>query len=205
MSKRNAEGAHQANELAQQSRESADCGAQDMTTMDAAMQDLKTAGGEIAKIIKTIDEIAFQTNILALNAAVEAARAGAAGAGFAVVAEEVRALAQRSAVAAKETETMISSVIEKTGQGVMLSSRVSSRLREIAGKVHQLESLVAEVATASHEQSQGVGQINDAIGAMEQVVQRNAAVAEESAAAAEKLNAQAGRMDQSLVRLQQMA
>ncbi|HET7535351.1 MAG TPA: Cache 3/Cache 2 fusion domain-containing protein [Candidatus Didemnitutus sp.] len=191
MTRRNADGATQANELARAARQAADRGAGDMKAMSTAMSDIKSSSDDIAKIIKTIDEIAFQTNLLALNAAVEAARAGEAGAGFAVVAEEVRALAQRSAVAAKETAAKIEHSIVKTSQGVQISVQVTERLAEIVEKVRQVDGLISEVATASREQSQGVGQINAAVGQMDKVVQRNAAGAEESAAAAEELNAQA--------------
>ena len=128
MTNRNAENATKANELARQARQAADTGASDMQAMSAAMNDIKTSSDDIAKIIKTIDEIAFQTNILALNAAVEAARAGEAGMGFAVVAEEVRNLAQRSAQAARETADKIEGAITKTGQGVQITEKVAKSL-----------------------------------------------------------------------------
>jgi len=187
---RNAESAGKANELARQARKAADSGAGDMQAMTTAMQDIKTSSDDIAKIIKTIDEIAFQTNILALNAAVEAARAGEAGMGFAVVAEEVRALAQRAAQAARETAGKIEGAITKTTQGVQISAKVSLGLAEIVEKVRQVDELVAEVSTASHEQSQGVKQISTAVNQMDQIVQSNAAGAEESASASEELTAQ---------------
>ena len=187
---RNAESASKATELARQARKAADTGADDMHGMTTAMQDIKTSSDDIAKIIKTIDEIAFQTNILALNASVEAARAGEAGAGFAVVAEEVRALAQRAAQAARETAGKIEGAITKTAQGVEISSKVSVSLAEIVEKVRQVDELVAEVSTASHEQNQGVKQISTAVNQMDQVVQSNAAGAEESASASEELTAQ---------------
>ncbi|WP_415910757.1 methyl-accepting chemotaxis protein [Oleiharenicola sp. Vm1] len=155
MTKRNADGATQANHLARSARSAADAGATDLRAMSTAMADIKRASDDIAKIIQTIDEIAFQTNILALNAAVEAARAGEAGAGFSVVAEEVRALAQRSAVAARETAAKIEGAITKTSQGVQISELVSNRLVEIVEKVRSVDELVAEVATASREQNQG--------------------------------------------------
>lgn len=191
MTQRNAEGAEQANQLARAARESADSGVTELQAMVQAMAEIKTSSDEIAKITKTIDEIAFQTNILALNAAVEAARAGEAGAGFAVVAEEVRALAQRSAVAARETSSKIEGAILKTNQGVQLSDQVNKRLAEIVEKIRTVDQLIAEVATASREQNQGVQQISKANSDMDRVVQANAAAAEESAAAAEELNAQA--------------
>ena len=128
MTKRNAENAQKANDLAKQARTAADKGAGDMQAMTAAMEAIKVSSDDIAKIIKTIDEIAFQTNILALNAAVEAARAGEAGMGFAVVADEVRNLAQRSAQAAKETAAKIEGAIAKTAQGVEISGKVAKTL-----------------------------------------------------------------------------
>jgi methyl-accepting chemotaxis protein len=165
------------------------------------MEAIKVSSDDIAKIIKTIDEIAFQTNILALNAAVEAARAGEAGMGFAVVADEVRNLAQRSAQAAKETAGKIEGAITKTGQGVEISSKVAQTLNEIVTKARQVDELVAEVASASREQTEGITQINTAVGQMDKVTQSNAANAEESAAAAEELNAQAEVMKQSVAEL----
>jgi len=191
MAKRNSEGAARANELARGARKAADLGAADMGQMRESMGAIKASSDDIAKIIKTIDEIAFQTNILALNAAVEAARAGEAGAGFAVVAEEVRALAQRSAMASKETSEKIEAAISKTDQGVQISGRVAENLGEIVETVRKVDDLIAEVATASGEQNQGVDQINTAVSQMEKITQNNAAGAEESAAAAEQLKAQA--------------
>jgi methyl-accepting chemotaxis protein len=190
MTNRNAENATKANELARHARQAADTGASDMQAMSAAMNDIKMSSDDIAKIIKTIDEIAFQTNILALNAAVEAARAGEAGMGFAVVAEEVRNLAQRSAQAARETADKIEGAITKTGQGVQITEKVAKSLNEIVDKARQVDQLVAEVCTASREQSQGVHQITAAVAQMDKVVQSNAASAEESASAAADLNAQ---------------
>ncbi len=204
MTKRNAENAGLANELARTTREVADTGTSDMKAMDAAITEIKTSGDDIAKIIKTIDEIAFQTNILALNAAVEAARAGEAGAGFAVVADEVRALAHRSAIASKETAAKIESAIAKTAQGVRISGQVTQSLSTIVGKVREVDGLIADVATASREQNQGVQEINSAIGQMDKVVQANAASAEESAAAAEELNGQAHSLKEIIVSLRQL-
>ncbi|MBI5772026.1 MAG: chemotaxis protein [Verrucomicrobia bacterium] len=190
MTKRNADNAHQANSLAREARNAAESGVHDMEAMNTAMQDIKASSDGIAKIIKTIDEIAFQTNILALNAAVEAARAGEAGMGFAVVADEVRNLAQRSAVAAKETADKIQNAIDKTAHGVDLSARVGHTLQEIVVKARRVDELVAEVANASKEQTSGIDQLNSAVGQIDQVTQSNAASAEESASAAEELNAQ---------------
>jgi methyl-accepting chemotaxis protein len=201
MTRRNAENADKANELAKETRAAADKGASDMQVMTSAMDAIKDSSDETAKIIKTIDEIAFQTNILALNAAVEAARAGEAGMGFAVVADEVRNLAQRSAQAAKETSAKIQNSLDRTAQGVEISSKVAAALNEITSKVRQVDELIAEVAGASREQTQGITQINTAVGQMDKVTQSNAANAEESAAAAEELNAQAGVMKHSVADL----
>jgi len=201
MTKRNAENAQKANDLAKQARSAADKGVADMQAMSTAMEAIKGSSDDIAKIIKTIDEIAFQTNILALNAAVEAARAGEAGLGFAVVADEVRNLAQRSAQAAKETAAKIEGAINKTAQGVNICGKVAQTLNDIVAKARQVDELAAEVAGASREQTQGITQINAAVGQMDKVTQSNAANAEESAAAAEELNAQAETMKQSVMEL----
>jgi methyl-accepting chemotaxis protein len=202
MAKRNADNAAQANALTREARQAADIGVSDMQAMNLAMKDIKTSSDDVAKILKTIDEIAFQTNILALNAAVEAARAGEAGAGFAVVADEVRTLAQRSALAAKETAAKIEDAIGKTSQGVQLSSKVAASLGGIVDKVRQVDALIGEVATASREQNEGVQQINTAVRQMDLVVQGNAAAAEESAAAAEELNSQAVVLKEAVQELQ---
>jgi methyl-accepting chemotaxis protein len=191
MTQRNAGNAQHAKDLAAQARAAADVGATDMREMAAAMADIKVASDNIAKILKTIDEIAFQTNLLALNAAVEAARAGEAGAGFAVVADEVRNLAQRSAQAAKETADKIADSVSKSERGVAISGKVASGLQEIVTKARQVDELVAEIAAASKEQSQGIVQVNAAVSQMDKVTQSNAANAEETSNAAEELNAQA--------------
>jgi methyl-accepting chemotaxis protein len=201
MIKRNADNAEKANHLARSARGAADRGASDMQSMTSAMEAIQSSSTDISKIIKTIDEIAFQTNILALNAAVEAARAGEAGMGFAVVADEVRNLAQRSAQAAKETATKIEGAIEKTSQGVQICSTVSQGLQEIVSQIRQVDELVAEVTAASREQSQGISQVNIAVGQMDKVTQANAATAEESASASEELNAQAENLKDSVGRL----
>jgi len=204
MTRRNSENAQKANELARAARGAADKGSGDMTAMNHAMATIKASSDDIAKIIKTIDEIAFQTNILALNAAVEAARAGEAGMGFAVVADEVRNLAQRSAQAAKETAAKIEGAINNTAQGVQISAKVTDALNDIVVKARQVDELAAEVASASREQTQGIAQINAAVGQMDKVTQSNAANAEESAAAAQELNAQAAVMKQVVEELKQL-
>jgi methyl-accepting chemotaxis protein len=198
MTKSNAANSRNANELVRQTRVAAEKGVEHMQAMTAAMDAIKSSSDDIAKIIKTIDEIAFQTNILALNAAVEAARAGEAGLGFAVVAEEVRNLAQRSAQAAKETAAQIQGAIGKTAQGVELSGKVAQALQDIVSKARQVDELAAEVANASHEQTQGITQINTAVSQMDKVTQSNAASAEESAAAAQELNLQAAAMKEAV-------
>lgn len=194
MTKRNTENALKAKELSERARETGETGVEDMKTMMAAMDTLKISSAEIVKIVKTIDEIAFQTNILALNAAVEAARAGEAGLGFAVVAEEVRTLAQRSAQSAKETANKIASSISSTEQGVQMSLKVAGGVGAIVDMVRQMDDLIKEVATACSQQSQGVEQVNVAVGQMDKVTQSNAASAQESAQGAEELNAQAAHL-----------
>lgn len=191
MTKRNAETAAQVKTLGSQARQAGDIGVRDMAEMTTAMEAIKASSDDIGKIIRTIDEIAFQTNILALNAAVEAARAGEAGMGFAVVADEVRSLAQRCAQAAKETAARIEDAVQKSARGTEISGRVAKSLEEIVGKARQVDELSAEVASASQEQSQGIAQVNTAVTLMDKVTQANAASAEESASAAEELNAQA--------------
>jgi methyl-accepting chemotaxis protein len=168
------------------------------------MAAIDSSSAEVAKIVKNIDEIAFQTNILALNAAVEAARAGEAGAGFAVVADEVRSLAQRSAAAAKETADKIEAAIASSRKGSLSCAKVGESLTQIANKVSSTDSLVGEIATAAREQAQGIEQINTAITQMDQVTQSNSASAEESASAAEELDAQAASLKDMVGRLRQL-
>jgi methyl-accepting chemotaxis protein len=194
MTKNNAKNCENATVLVAAARTAADSGAQQMEAMVAAMNGIKAASANIAKIIKTIDEISFQTNILALNAAVEAARAGEAGAGFAVVADEVRSLAQRAAQAAKETAAIIDDSLQKSSQGVAISTLAAENISQIAGKTQELNEVVTEIATASREQTQGIGQINTSVAHVDRITQTNAATAEESAAAAEELNTQAAVM-----------
>ena len=205
MTQRNSENAQNAKLLANQTRQTADAGAADMEQMKAAMGAIKGSGVEISKIIKTIDEIAFQTNILALNAAVEAARAGEAGLGFAVVADEVRNLAQRCAGAARETAEKISASTEKSEQGVRISEKMAVNLSAIVEKTRQLDERIAEIAQSSHEQSEGISQLNSAVASMDKITQDNAALAQQSAAASEELKAQAEQVRVAVADLLRMA
>lgn len=204
MVKRNAEAADKAKMIANQTRTAADTGSSDMTEMKTAMNEIKVSSSEVAKIVREIDEIAFQTNILALNAAVEAARAGEAGAGFAVVADEVRNLAQRSALSARETAEKIEAAIAKSERGVQISNKVASNFESIVTKTREVDQYVAEIATASQEQAQGVSQVNVAVSQMDKVTQSNAATAEESAAAAAELRAQAASVKEVVLSLERL-
>ena len=197
----NNENTKQAAMLSRQAMDSAEGGNREMAEMMVSMGELKKSSDDIAKIIKVIDEIAFQTNILALNAAVEAARAGEAGMGFAVVAEEVRNLAQRSAQAAKDTAAIIERNIELSQAGVAVAGRVKASLEDISAGARKVSELVDEITAASQEQAQGIEQINKAIQQMDQVTQGTAAGAEESASASEELNAQAESMKEAVQNL----
>jgi len=202
MTKRNAESAAKAKVLSNQTRAAAESGAASMADMKQAMDAIRQSSASIAKIMKTIDEIAFQTNILALNAAVEAARAGEAGAGFAVVADEVRSLAQRSAQSAKETAQRIEDSVMRSEHGVAISDKVAQSFGEIVGKARSVDELVAEIASGSGEQSQGIAQVAVAISKMDRVTQGNATSAQESASAADELSAQAEAMRNSVRNLE---
>jgi methyl-accepting chemotaxis protein len=184
----------QAYELSEKAKESANQGNIAMEQMMASMENIKKSSDDIVKIIKVIDDIAFQTNILALNAAIEAARAGEAGMGFAVVAEEVRNLAGRSAKAAQDTTTMIESNILLATGGVADAQKVHEILSEIVAHANKVNGLMNDISVASQEQAQGVEQVTKAISQMESVTQQNAANAEESASASEELSAQADSM-----------
>jgi methyl-accepting chemotaxis protein len=196
MTTQNAENANHANAVMAETGRVVNEANRSMQELTGAMKEITTSSEDMAKIIKTIDEIAFQTNLLSLNAAVEAARAGEAGAGFAVVADEVRNLAMRSAESAKNTANMIDESIKRIKNGSVIVSKTNEAFEQVLSGSKKVGELVGEIAAASKEQAQGISQISNAIAEMDKVVQQNAANAEESAAASEELNAQAMQMKQ---------
>jgi methyl-accepting chemotaxis protein len=199
-----ADGAQQAKSLADETSAAAVRGAEDMTRMDEAMGEIRTATQSVSRIVKTIDEVAFQTNILALNAAVEAARAGEAGAGFAVVADEVRSLALRSAQAAKETATLVGDALERTIRGSQICTEVVGRLKEIEARGKPLNQAVGAIASAAGEQQSNVERVTISLGELNQATQGVAANAEQSAAAAAELNAQSEYLTDAIQALSQL-
>ncbi len=202
MTQQNADNTKEADSLASGARDQSEKGSEAMGRMVSAIRDIKNSSNETAKIIKSIDEIAFQTNLLALNAAVEAARAGDAGKGFAVVAEEVRNLAQRSAEAAKNTSDLIADAQEKSEAGVGVAQEVETLLTEVNGAVEKVGDILKEVTAASAEQAKGVEQVNTAVAQMDQVTQSNAANAEETAAASQQLSSQAIQINDAVGNLE---
>lgn len=191
MSKQNADNVNQTSLMAENARKSAEVAQDRMLKMGEAISSIKKSADQTAVIMKTIDEIAFQTNLLALNAAVEAARAGEAGAGFAVVAEEVRSLALRSAEAAKQTAQLIEESQKNAGNGVTAADDVKDILSQIVVGVNKVSQLAKEITVASNEQAQGVEQINSAVSDVDQVTQTNAGISEQAASASEELSGQA--------------
>jgi methyl-accepting chemotaxis protein len=204
MTKRNADNAAQCDALMVQAKAVVGEMARATEEMSQTIARIKTSSDETTKIIRTIDEIAFQTNILALNAAVEAARAGEAGAGFAVVADEVRALAQRCAQAARETANKLEESVTNANRGVEVTGRVADSLKRTVDNAGKVAQLVGEIAGASNEQSKGIAQVTTAVAQMDRVTQANAGNAEETAAAAEELNAQSVALKEAVTRLQQL-
>lgn len=205
MTKRNSENAQNAKTLASDASQVADEGVEEMKKMANAMNAIKASSDDISNIIKSIDDIAFQTNILALNAAVEAARAGEAGAGFAVVADEVRTLAQRSAQAARDTSSKIQDAIDRSEQGIAISTGVADHLSKIVEKVRNVDSFVVEIANSSNEQSAGIEQLNAAVSQIDQVTQKNAASAQATADASSQMKGQAEALNYIVERFNQLA
>jgi methyl-accepting chemotaxis protein len=196
--KTNAENATQANNLAASTQLASRNGVNKMAALTAAMAGISESSKEIGKIIKTIDDIAFQTNLLALNAAVEAARAGKHGTGFAVVAQEVRTLASRSAKAARETSDLIEGSVKKVAEGSSIAEETSKALTDISASITTVVDLVSEIAAASNEQAQGVSQVNLGLSQIDGVTQQNAANAEQASSAAATLSSQAAEVRELL-------
>ena len=192
--RQSADAAHQANQLAASAAQVAARGGQVVGEVVSTMGDINQSSRKIADIIGVIDGIAFQTNILALNAAVEAARAGEQGRGFAVVAGEVRSLAGRSAEAAREIKQLIHASVEKVEAGARLVQDAGSTMDEIVGSVQRVGGIIGEITAAAADQAGGIGQVNQAVGQLDQMTQQNAALVEQSAAAAHSLREQAARL-----------
>jgi methyl-accepting chemotaxis protein len=201
---RNAAGAQTTKTVTLEARQAAESGVTDVDALNHAMSAITTSGASIAKAIKTIDEIAFQTNILALNAAVEAARAGDAGLGFSVVADEVRRLAQRCAQASRETGESLGDSIEKSRQGADIGRKVADRLREITERIFRVDDLVASIAGASDQQRMQLADVNQSLEQLGRVTQANAAAAEESSAEAETLGGQADALGAAVAELNKL-
>jgi methyl-accepting chemotaxis protein len=194
MVRANADNARDANQLAGETNHAAEVSQKEMSALVEAMQEIQEGSKQVAQIVKSIDEIAFQTNILALNAAIEAARAGEAGAGFAVVADEVRNLAQRSADAARETSTQIEKSVQRAERGAILCAKVSESFSQITAKTQQVGALINSISSAGQEQERGVSQISDAMSNIDKATQAAASQAEENASTVEELHAQSSEM-----------
>jgi methyl-accepting chemotaxis protein len=205
--RQNADNARQANQLSMTASQVAVQGGAVVSQVVTTMGSINESSRKIVDIIGVIDGIAFQTNILALNAAVEAARAGEQGRGFAVVAAEVRTLAQRSAAAAKEIKTLIGDSVEKVDAGTALVDKAGATMEQVVSSIGRVTDIMAEISSASQEQTGGIEQVNRAIGQMDEVTQQNAALVEESAAAAGSMEEQAAQLAQvvSVFKLDQQA
>ncbi len=187
--------------MALEARQATESGVTDVDNLNVAMNAITASGASIAKTIKVIDEIAFQTNILALNAAVEAARAGDAGLGFSVVADEVRRLAQRCAEASRETADSLGDSLDKSRQGVDIGRKVADRLREISDRIVRVDDLVGGIAAASEQQRLQLAEVSESLEHVGRVTQANAAAAEESSAEAETLGSQADALGAAVAQL----
>jgi len=202
--RQNAEATQKAERLTTETRSAATSGAGELRELASALEAIRASGNEVSKIIRTIDEIAFQTNILALNAAVEAARAGSAGLGFAVVAEEVRNLAQRSAAAARETSASIAGSLERGERGIVIGNQVRSRLELILAKVTEVDDVVRSISAASQQQSAGLETIDSAVNRIQSVTADNASQAKDAADVAVQLSAETDSLRQSTVELSRL-
>jgi methyl-accepting chemotaxis protein len=196
--RQNTDNAMQADQLARKASEVARRGGAAVNDVVDSMAAISAGSGKISEIVGVIDGIAFQTNILALNAAVEAARAGEQGKGFAVVAGEVRSLAQRSAQAAREVKALIEESIARVQAGSTQARQAGDIMQEVVGAVSGVTTIMGEISSASREQSEGIGQVNQAVAQMDEVVQQNAALVEQAAAASGSLQEQAARLNQAM-------